>query len=132
MPQSDSEIAKSSYNLVRDREKRQTKEPQRYNYADIIAYALNLEIDNQGIDPISYKEGTSGPDGDNWKAAMTEEIDSLMKNNTWELVEKPTKQRILGCKWIYKRKSEIPGVERNRYKVRLVAKGFTQRGNRFQ
>lgn len=47
------------------------------------------------------------------------------KNQTWELVPKPKNQKIVGCKWMFKRKEEIPGVEKARYKTWLVAKGFT-------
>ncbi|KAK2997897.1 hypothetical protein RJ639_024722 [Escallonia herrerae] len=35
-------------------------------------------------------------------------------------------QKIVGCKWIYKKKEGIPGTKDARYKARLVAKGFTQ------
>lgn len=58
---------------------------------------------------------------------MDEEIASLIKNDTWELVAKPNNQRIVGCKWIYKKKPEVQGIETNRFKVRLVGKGFTQK-----
>ncbi|CAM8982379.1 unnamed protein product [Rhodiola kirilowii] len=57
---------------------------------------------------------------------MKEEMDSLAKNETWELVDRPTGKRLVGCKWIFKRKEGIPGVEKPRLKARLVAKGFTQ------
>lgn len=43
--------------------------------------------------------------------AMQEEIESLNKNKTWELVEKPEKQKLVGSKWVFKRKEGIPGVE---------------------
>ncbi|CAM8880907.1 unnamed protein product [Rhodiola kirilowii] len=58
---------------------------------------------------------------------MKEEIDSLMTNETWDLVDRPKGQKLVGCKWIYKKKEGIPGVEKHRLKARLVAKGFTQR-----
>ncbi|CAM8944240.1 unnamed protein product [Rhodiola kirilowii] len=58
---------------------------------------------------------------------MNEEMDSLIKNNTWELVDRPKGQRLVGSKWIFKRKEGIPGVEKPRLKARLVAKGFTQK-----
>lgn len=35
-------------------------------------------------------------------------------------------KRIVGCKWVFKKKDEIPGVEDARYKARLVAKGYSQ------
>lgn len=60
----------SSYNLVRDRERRQIRPPQRYGYADIIAYALSVEEEDQENDPINYKEAISGIDSNNWRAAM--------------------------------------------------------------
>ncbi|CAM8923040.1 unnamed protein product [Rhodiola kirilowii] len=58
---------------------------------------------------------------------MEEEINSLTKNNTWKLVEKPAGVKLVGCKWVFKYKEGIPGVEEPEYKARLVAKGFTQR-----
>lgn len=33
---------------------------------------------------------------------------------------------MIGCKWVYKKKRGIPGVEPPRYKGRLVAKGYSQ------
>lgn len=42
-------------------------------------------------------------------------------------MKKTKNQKLVGCKWIYKLKSGTPGVEKPRYKERLVAKGFTQR-----
>ena len=56
---------------------------------------------------------------------MKEELDALSKNHTWDLVTLPTGKSVVGCKWIYKIKTRFDGsIER--YKVRLVAKGFTQ------
>ena len=57
---------------------------------------------------------------------MTEEMESLHKNQTWELVKLSRGQKIIGCKWVFKKKEGIPGVESVRYKVRLVAKGYSQ------
>ena len=57
---------------------------------------------------------------------MVEEMESLSKNKTWVLVDKPRNKKIIGCKWVYKRKPGIVGVEPPRFKARLVAKGFSQ------
>ncbi|KAK2437580.1 secreted RxLR effector protein [Trifolium repens] len=51
---------------------------------------------------------------------------SLEKNQTWKLVPLPENKRVVGSKWVFKKKDGIPGVEAPRYKTRLVAKGFTQ------
>ena len=55
---------------------------------------------------------------------MTKEMESLHKNQTWELVKLPRGQKIVGYKWVFKKKEEIPGAESVRYKARLVAKGY--------
>ncbi|RVW37258.1 Retrovirus-related Pol polyprotein from transposon RE1 [Vitis vinifera] len=50
---------------------------------------------------------------------------SAQKNETWELVECPPGKKPIGCRWIYTVKYKADGsIER--FKVRLVAKGYTQ------
>ncbi|MBE2321316.1 hypothetical protein DVA67_035700, partial [Solirubrobacter sp. CPCC 204708] len=58
--------------------------------------------------------------------AMNEEIGSLHKNRTWELVQLPKGKKTIGCKWIYTKKEGVPGKDNIRYKARLVAKGYAQ------
>ena len=53
---------------------------------------------------------------------MNDELIVLPKTHTWELVGK----NLIGCKWVYKVKTHSDG-SLGRYKVRLVAKGFSQR-----
>ena len=56
---------------------------------------------------------------------MKEELDALSKNHTWDLVTFPPGKSVVGCKWIYKIKTRFDGsIER--YKARLVTKGFIQ------
>ncbi|KAH9666171.1 retrovirus-related pol polyprotein from transposon RE1 [Citrus sinensis] len=60
-----------------------------------------------------------------WKAAMNDEMRSLQKNQTWELVDLPPGKKLVGCRWIYTIKYKAYGsIER--YKARLVAKGYIQ------
>ncbi|GJY27381.1 retrovirus-related pol polyprotein from transposon TNT 1-94 [Tanacetum coccineum] len=54
-------------------------------------------------------------------------MDSLRKNKTWELVDHPVGQKLVTCKWLFKIKEGIEGVQNPRYKARLVARGFTQK-----
>ncbi|MCO5605633.1 hypothetical protein L7F22_059816 [Adiantum nelumboides] len=56
---------------------------------------------------------------------MDDEIDALVKNETWNLVRLPSGKKAIGSKWVYKVKCKSDGsVER--YKARLVAKGYAQ------
>ena len=58
---------------------------------------------------------------------MNEKLDALHKNNTWDMIDLPLGQSVVGCKLVYKIKIKTKAdgsVER--YKALLVAKGFTQ------
>ncbi|KAI9185880.1 hypothetical protein LWI28_011526 [Acer negundo] len=56
---------------------------------------------------------------------MRSELRALQDNGTWTLTPLPAGKSPIGCRWVYKIKLRSDGsVER--YKVRLVAKGFTQ------
>ena len=57
---------------------------------------------------------------------MATEISSLEANHTWVLTPLPSHKRTIGCKWVYEVKYRFDGsIER--YKARLVTKGFTQK-----
>ena len=60
-----------------------------------------------------------------WRKVVSEEIQALEKNQTWNLVKKPERKASVGCKWVFTVKYRSDGTI-ERYKVRLVPKGFTQ------
>ncbi|UYV73755.1 hypothetical protein LAZ67_11000746 [Cordylochernes scorpioides] len=59
------------------------------------------------------------------KKAMEEEFDSLIENKTWELVDPPKGQNVIGSKWVLKKRYSSDG-SLERHKARLVARGFSQ------
>nr|GFB08656.1 retrovirus-related Pol polyprotein from transposon TNT 1-94 [Tanacetum cinerariifolium]GFB08666.1 retrovirus-related Pol polyprotein from transposon TNT 1-94 [Tanacetum cinerariifolium] len=59
-----------------------------------------------------------------WKAAMKEEMDSLRKNKTWELVDHQAGKKLVTCKWLFKIKEGIEGVQKPRYKASHLGNGI--------
>ena len=57
---------------------------------------------------------------------MLDEMNSLIKNKTWVLENRPKSKKIIPCKWIYKIKEDNE-TNSKRYKARLVAKDYTQK-----
>ena len=73
-------------------------------------------------EPTSYQEAL---DSEKWREAMATEMKSLEKHKVWRLTELPPGKKVVGCRWVYKVKTDETGkVER--YKARLVAQGFSQ------
>ncbi|GKB10958.1 retrotransposon protein, putative, ty1-copia subclass [Tanacetum coccineum] len=94
---------------------------------DMAAYAFAIAEEEDTHEPITFQEAINSSEKDEWVRAMKEEMSSLKKNHTWELVDQPPGQKLVSCKWLYKIKEGIEGVQKPRYKARLVARGFTQR-----
>ena len=55
-----------------------------------------------------------------------EEMQSLHKNPTWELVELPKGKRAIGCKWVYK-KEAVSEKKGEKFMACLVTKGYSQK-----
>ena len=60
-----------------------------------------------------------------WVEAMQEEMASIHKNHTWDLVELPSDKSVVSDKWIYTIKCKADGTPQP-YKARLVARGNEQ------
>ena len=74
-------------------------------------------------EPMSHDEASQSS---HWRAAMEEELRSIEKNQTWELVHLPQGKRPIDVKWVYKTKVK-PNGDVSKYKARLVARGFLQK-----
>lgn len=80
----------------------------------------------QSSEPRSYKQATTGTESAQWITAMKDELISHRENKTWDVVKLPPGKKIIGCRWIYKRKLDEHG-RLSSYKARLVAQGHKQR-----
>nr|GEV80960.1 zinc finger, CCHC-type [Tanacetum cinerariifolium] len=70
--------------------------PREYGLLRVFGYVAYSHVKKEEEDthePLTYQEVVSCEDSSKWKAAMKEEIDSLRKNNTWELVDHPVGQK---------------------------------------
>lgn len=76
--------------------------------------------------PTHYGDAIASEDQARRKEAMLSELTSLIANETWEIVPRPTHQRPIGCRWVFALKKDERG-QVVRYKARLVAKGYSQR-----
>jgi len=74
------------------------------------------------IEPANYEEAATDQ---KWLDAMKEELKMIEKNQTWELVDRPQHKKAIGVKWIFRTKMNSDGSV-NKYKARLVVKGYAQ------
>nr|GEY02400.1 ribonuclease H-like domain-containing protein [Tanacetum cinerariifolium] len=72
--------------------------------------------------PCSYKEAFNEP---NWRNAMFDEYNALIKNKTWTSVPRPEGANIVRCMWLFRHKFLADGTL-SRYKAHHVASSSTQ------
>ena len=92
-------------------------------YYEALLAAESTHLHNE---PVDVNDAKRKPDWPKWKAAMQEELASLRRHGTYELVnDLPTGRKAIGYKWVFKLKLN-PDNSIARYKARLVAKGYSQ------
>uniref|UniRef100_K3WYJ4 Integrase catalytic domain-containing protein n=1 Tax=Globisporangium ultimum (strain ATCC 200006 / CBS 805.95 / DAOM BR144) TaxID=431595 RepID=K3WYJ4_GLOUD len=88
------------------------------------ASANSVEVSDL-CEPSSYSEAMSDPDQAHWCKAVRAELKSMAPRGVFRPTKLPTSQRAIGTKWVFKIKRKADGAI-DKYKTRLVAKGFKQ------
>jgi hypothetical protein len=63
-------------------------------------------------------------DADDWKEMVRSEMDSILYNETWKLVDRPYGCKPVSCKWVFKKKLRLDDTI-GKYKTSLVTKCYT-------
>ena len=78
------------------------------------------------LTPSTYKEAMNSPYKNQWNKAMKLELDNIRKHKVWSLVERPKHKKPISVRWVYRHRPHKEKDE-ERFRARLVARGFTQR-----
>ena len=83
-------------------------------------------------DPSSYEEAMASPQREQWKIAIREECNSILRNDTFATTTgigtgvttgmRSSEKKPIGSKWVFKTKTNPDGSIR--HKARLVIKGY--------
>nr|GEY88403.1 hypothetical protein [Tanacetum cinerariifolium] len=77
---------------------------------------LNVEVKEHSLEdlnePASYKAAMLDLESNKWIDAMNAEIQSMMDNTVWVLVDLSLNCKIVGSKWIFKKKTDMDDEER--------------------
>jgi hypothetical protein len=87
--------------------------------------ARNIDPNDED-EPTTVKEAINHPTrGKQWEKAIRNEVNSLIKNHTWDLVPRPRNRQVVTNKFAFRhKKNEIGQIVK--LKARLVARGFSQ------
>ncbi|CAL5395053.1 unnamed protein product [Camellia sinensis] len=98
---------------------RESKLSSKYPTSDYILLTDERELE-------SFQEAQNHKEKSSWHLAMQEEMQSLQKNQTYDLIKLPQDRKPLQNKWVFKLKKDGSG-KLVKYKARLVVKGFRQK-----
>ena len=81
-------------------------QPERYGF--LITDSRDVLLIDQN-EPTTYQEAVLGPDFEKWLEAMKSKIQSMYDNQVWTLIDPPEGIKIIGCKWVFKKKTDMDG-----------------------
>ncbi|KAG8493075.1 hypothetical protein CXB51_010384 [Gossypium anomalum] len=85
---------------------RERHAPERYGFL-ITTHGDILLLDQD--EPRTYQEAVMSPDSEKWLEAMRSEMDSMYENQAWTLIDPPEGVKPIGCKWVFKKKTDMDG-----------------------
>jgi len=102
-------------------------DPDPSKWANLAGYKEIITMTIQEVEgnPKSIQEAQSHSNWPRWKDAMDRKIGSLEHAGTWTTVLHPPGKNIIGCKWVFRLKQKVDRSI-DKYKARLVVRGFTQ------
>ncbi|KAJ9561476.1 hypothetical protein OSB04_006636 [Centaurea solstitialis] len=89
--------------------------PERYNLLIFDGDDTQVDLD----EPTNYQEAMAGLEAAKWKEAMESEMQSMYDNQVWDLVDHIPSLKIVGHKWVFKKKTDMDGKVHT-YKARFV------------
>jgi transposase InsO family protein len=99
---------------------RERKAPDRYGN-----WSKHVKADEDLDTPKTWRQLLKSPNKHRWLKAADDEFASLLGMNTWRLVPRPQKRKIIKSKWVFKIKRR-PDRSIQKLKARLVAMGYSQ------
>ena len=104
---------------------RSKRPPRRYRESSAVALRVDFRPAMEVPTPKTYSEAITGEQARQWKIAINEQLQSLAANHTWDVVDEREATNPIDTKWVFKVKM-LPNGQIDKYKARLVARGFTQ------
>ncbi|KAL8134002.1 hypothetical protein AgCh_009177 [Apium graveolens] len=91
--------------MVVHRSSRARHEPERYYEFLLTQDDDVMLIDND--EPLTYQEVMNCPDSERWLEAMKYEMELMYQNKIWTSVDPPEGAKHIGCKWVFKKKTDM-------------------------
>ena len=110
------------HSIATERPRHTIRPPIKYDFEDMVSYALVISSG----DPTTFQKAVNSQEKSKWMGAIVEAIESLHKNQTWDLVELLEMKRKIWCKWVFKKKEAVSEKRGEKFKAHLVAKGYSQ------
>jgi len=96
------------------------------HYIEAYLVKAMASTDSAVQEPMTYNDAKQGQESIQWMQAVKEELDTLFKAGSYELVDLPQGHKALGVKWVFKLKFRADGTPEH-YKARLVVnQGYAQ------